>query len=294
MGVANSWKGRLGIDTADPVTKMIEFNTESIKVVETIEDQSGTRGTLSMPDARTRITRSYIDGSFETNPTPTELDNLIQLATGATKVDNTTAMVPTFPIPSFYATIDRETKVFKYTGNKIETLSLSANSGGPLKANVTFKGISESIGNAGTFPSIAPSETAPYILSDLVMQIGGTSYAVNAFKLDFMHELEMYFANSVTPTRINQTKLTAVWALELPYGDAAAIYGASNSSAVVCIATFTNGNVSFKCQSNLVKAPRETPVIGGNRGELPLTWTGVARISTTYPNIVEFTNDSTP
>lgn len=294
MGVANSWKGRLGIDTADPVTKMIEFNTESIKVIETIEDQSGTRGTLAMPDARTRITRTYVDGSFETNPTPTELDNLIQLATGATKVNDSTAMVPTFPIPSFYATVDRETKVFKYAGNKIETLSLSANSGGPLKAAVTFKGLTETEANAGTFPSITPSETPPYILSDLVMQIGGTAYTVNAFKLDFLNELEMYFGNSVTPTRINQTKLNAVWTLELPYGDASAIYGASKNSAVVCIATFTNGNCSFKCQSNLVKAPRETPVIGGNRGELPLTWTGTARISTTYPNIVEFTNDSTP
>ena len=283
------------MSVANPTTQMFEFQSETIGTQQQLSSEAGTRGTLEEPDYRVREEQRFISGSVELQPTPIELDKLIPLFTGATKVNDATAMVPTDPLPAFTVQVDRGTaKVYTYTGCKAETVTISATAGSPMKFQMDIKGQDVAQTNAGTFPALSPDTGSPFILADLALTIGGTTYPCNSFSMTYKNELELYYANSVTPTRINQVSRSVMWDLELPAGDAIAIWGASAASAVAVQATFTNGNTFLKLRSELVRAAKQDPTIGSVQGEVPLNWSGESRINATFTSIIYITNDSSP
>lgn len=287
------WKAKLGIDTANPVTTAIEFTSENLKVNQKLENVGGTRGTLEEWDHNTVETERFTDGPIEFNPTPAALDIVLPLITGDTLEDDTTAMLPTFPIPDFYVTVDRHTKVFTYDHLKVGKMTVSAAVAGPMKMVLDLLGFDETTANAGTFPAITPAEQRPYIMSDAVATVGGTEYPFKNFSLVLDNMLEREHYNSVLPTRINQTGRTVTWNLELPAGDAIALNGASAASPVAVQVTFTNGTKSIKFRSEKVRAPKDTPVIGSTKGAVMLRWVGTARITAAEPDILKITHDVT-
>lgn len=294
MPSALGYKSRLGMSVADPVTAMFEFLSETLTTAQALEDTSGTRGTLDDPDNRVREASRSVAGSIEMNPTPLELDLLIPLITGATKVSDVAAMVPTDPLPAFTIAIDRDVKVFKYTGCKIGKAEFSAQANGPLKLALDIVGVDSTKNNAGTFPALTPKADTPFMFYDCVLTIGGTTYPINNFKMTYTNALGLYFANSVTPTRINQEGRIVEWSLELPAGDAEAIWGTSALSAVAVQAQFTNGNTFLRLRSELVRAPKEDFSIGTVQGEVPMMWNGISRINATFPSPIYITSDSSP
>lgn len=293
MAGAFRWRSKLGLGTANPVTAMMEFMTENLKVNQKLDDLSGTRGTLEMPDARVREVERYVDGEIEFQPGPGELNVLLPLITGDTRVDDTTAMKLVYPLPYFYATVDRDVNVFTYDNCKANVVTITANVGGAMKVKMSVLGFDETKANAGTFPALSPLEEAPYILSDLAMLVNGSSIPITTMTLTMDHGLERQHFNSVIPTRISQTKFDVRWDLDIPAGEGMALYGASAAAAVAVQATFTNGTRSIRFRSETVRAPKETPVINQVPGEIPMKWVGVARKTAAQPDTLKITNDST-
>lgn len=289
MGAAVGTFFQVGIGASDPVDLPLECTQESIKLIENFIDPSGMRGTRSHPSERVRRGTRYVAGSLTINPSPLEMDSLLEWIAGGTKSGSNIPLTETQP--NRYITIDRDEKVFTYDECKVDSASFRAMVGGPLEVTVSILGKDETIGNAGTFPAISNDLTGgPYMLSDLVLTIGGTEYDVDGIEVVHSNFIEQKFFNSETPTRSQATDRVIGVTLTLPYGDATAIHGTALGGVAV-VATFTNATRSFAMSMAKVQAPRNSPSNQG-RGEMMLQWSGIARKSGSTAEIV-YTNDST-
>jgi len=115
--------------------------------------------------------------------------------------------------------IDRVAKVFTYAGCKVNRAVLSGSQGGLLRLALDLVAKSESVGDAGTFPSLSPSATQPYIFSDLALTLAATAREVRQFALSIDNALVTdRFMNSVTITsapegdRMISLNTTHAWA----------------------------------------------------------------------------------
>lgn len=285
MGV----NAKLGIGASATVDLPIEFTSETIALTEQFVDGGGFRGSRSHQAERVRKGTRQVGGSIVCNPTPLELDYLLPWIAGGTKSGNAIALAET--VPARYITIDRDVKVVTYDGCKVASAQFQASVGGPLTVTTNIVGIDETIANAGTFPGITADVTGgPYMLSDLALTIGGTTYQCSTIDFTIDNALDVQIFNSETPTRITASDRMISVNITLPYGDSVALHG-SALAGVAVVATFTNATRSFAASFPAVQFPRQSAVTGG-RGEIMLSLAGVARKTSTTPEAA-FTNDST-
>lgn len=290
MPASMGHQAKLGMGAASPVTEAFEFLTDNLKLMQTIIDASGIRGTRSRPKERSRESQRTVSGTITMNPNPVELDRLLPRILGAAEVADVFSLAET--LPEFYVTSDRVTKVLTYNGCKVNRATFRASVGGPLELALEIFGKDESIGAAGTFPAISVDiASPPYILADLALVIGGTAYTCDSIEIVIDNALEVRYGNSLTPTEINPADRQVALATRVPYGDAATLYG-SGSAGVATTATFTNGAVSCLFTFPALIFPKESPVVD-SRGEEWLPINGVARKSGSTPELT-VTNDSAP
>ncbi len=288
MGVT----AQLGLGVASPVTEMYEFMKDSVMLKETISDLSGIRGTRSRPKERSKITKREVGGQLVMQPTPAELALLLPRILGAAAVGTTFALAETLPV--FFQTSDRVTKVVTYNGCVVNKATFKAAVGGPLELTLDIIGKDETVANAGTFPALTLDETAePFILAELALVIGGTTYKCDQWESVIDNALEVRFGNSLIATEINPTDRNVTMSTRVPYADAGTLYG-SGSTGLAVTATFTNGGsaTSILFSYAALEFPKETPVVDG-RGEIWTPINGVSRMSGATRELV-ITLDSTP
>jgi hypothetical protein len=278
---------RLCYGTASPGTVEFQFLAGStLGLAENIIDTDGMSGTRSHHAERTRQGTRQASGSIRLAPTPVELDTLLPLILGGTK--SSTSFPLAESIPTFYLGANRGAPVgsggilYNYPSNAVNRATFTASTGGPLELVLDTVGTDETV--SGTFPSLTIDLTSgPYVLSDCVLTIGGTTYTFGQFQLTIDNHVEVKFRNSNTPTTLLATDRTVGISLPIPLiSSYSALYGTSLSGLAV-VATFTNSiNSSDVLTFSMpaVQAPRQ-PVPFGQRGILDLPWTGVARMSST-------------
>jgi Phage tail tube protein len=157
------------------------FISESIVKRGVIVERSGLRGTRSHQALDTRVGPYTVGGRLVLEPTPEDLAVWLPRILGADPAGTTYDLAET--LPSFTLSIDRVAKVFTYAGCKVNRATLSGAQGGLLRLALDVVAQSESVAAAGTFPSLSPSVSQPYIFSDLALTLAATAREVKQFEL---------------------------------------------------------------------------------------------------------------
>ena len=165
---------QFGIGTANPTTSLLEYTSFGLGKHGTVLSTDGIRGTRSHPVERTRAGVYTISGQIVTHPGPADLDVLLPFITGTTKNgSNQFPLAEALTSVTAYIQHDSGAKVFTYAGCQADKYAFKASQGGLLELAMDWEALTESIGNAGTFPSLTATTAAPFVLMDAVLTIGG-------------------------------------------------------------------------------------------------------------------------
>jgi hypothetical protein len=296
MAGSYSYATKLGVDSADPVTKRFDFQRESLVQLIEHRDTNGLRGTRSHSVERNLESLKRVGGQLILQPNVVELGLLLPWIFGAAGSGSGTvtyALAET--IPTRYVTIDRVAKVFTYAGVGVDTATFRASQGEPLELELDCIGQTETVGNSGTFPAIdIDLTTKPWMFHNLALSIAATTYNTRDFSLTVSNFIDRErFFNSQTLTAVNAMDREITISATLPYGDASAVYTSGMAAGgVAAVATFTNSD-SDVLTFTIVKAaaPSLSPVVEGPRSEVFLRWNAVCfKSSTTEPLVTVITS----
>lgn len=290
MAASQGAQAKLGFGTTSTVDQAYDFKSENLVCNEDFYDPDGIVGTREHASERVRRNIRSIGGAITLEPNSIELANLLPWILGANASGTTFSLAET--LPARYISIDRVAKVMVYDGCYCNRATFSASEGGPLSLTVEVIGTDETVNNSGTFPSLTISTAAgPYMMSDLGITLGGTSYNFREFSLTIDNMLEVRYLNSLVATAITPRNRQVSVALRGPYGDQTALYGQALAGVAV-VATFTNSTLSTVFTMPAVQFPKHSPNVGG-KNEIYLPLAGIARKSGSTASLT-VTNDSTP
>jgi Phage tail tube protein len=284
MTAAAGTLAQLGIDSANPTTIAFDFVSESMSDNENFIDASGVRGTRSRFIDRVRADLQHVGGQIVMQPNSYELSKLLPWWFGGTPSGSGTVTYPLADtLPARFIQVDRILKVMTYAGCVPDTITLRASQGEPMSATMDIIGQTETLGNAGSFP-VTHINTAngPFILSDLVITLGGTTITPKSVELVIRNGIDRErFFNSVTYTGTPLCLDRNIsFRTLLPYGDFSTLYNSGAPSGVIVVMTFTYGAAVLVITMNNVAFPRRTPVVPG-RQEIMLPIEGTAYGSST-------------
>jgi len=186
--------------TPGAVTEPFVFVSESIAKKGVILERTGLRGTRSHTADDTRQGPYTVSGQLVLEPTPEDLAIWLPRILGGTPTGSGTKSYPLAEaLPSFTLAIDRVAKVFTYAGCKVNRAVLHGEQGGLLRLVLDIVAKSESVGAAGSFPSLTPSSSQPYIFSDVTLTLASVAREVKQFDLLIDNALVTNrFMNSLT------------------------------------------------------------------------------------------------
>lgn len=239
--------GQFGIGTANPVTQRLNYASEDFKRKDEVINGNGLRGTREEDAELHRDSIQRVAGPASFIPTALEWSYLLQWILGGTPSGNSYGLADT--IPTRYVTIDRKVKVFTYAGVGVNRATFKASRGTALTLDLDLIGISSTVGNTGTFPALTLDvSTKPFIFSDLVISVGGTTVSVAEFNMtvDNKIDADRYF-NGLNLSAVNALDREIRFSTSLPYGDHESIRAAMNAgnNGLAVVGTFTNGNTSM-------------------------------------------------
>lgn len=274
MTAAIGTLGQLGIDSSSPVGMRYDFMEEDVAKVSEIIDANGIRGTRSRHANRTRPGLKRIGGPLRLEPNKAEMAALLPWILGTSSGTGPTTYSLTETLPSRYVTIDRIFKVFTYDTVKVDVATFSARQGEPLVLTLDLIGKDETVGNAGTFPSLSIGEaTTPWVMTDLTLTINAVTVTPSEFSLTINNFIDKErFFNGRTLASVESLDREISMTVVCPYGDQGALYDAGEAG-VAGTAVFTNGSNVLTMTMTKIIYPTRSPNIGGRR-EIMLPITG--------------------
>ena len=264
-----------GIDTS---SEPFEFVSEDVRKIGLHIERAGIRGTRSHDAADVRDGPYSVAGTIVMEPTPAELAIWLPRILGAAADGNTYALAET--VPDFVLCIDRISKVFTYTGCKVNRCVFSGSAGGMLQMALEIVGKTEAaVGAAGSFPALTIVEGSSYIFSDVVLTLTSARGIANFDLTIDNHLIADRFLNAVTLAEIPEGDRTITLRAMPAYDtDNTDLYGQAVAGAagtlIFEIATVYRTTFTFA----KLQAPPESPVVGG-KGEIMLPLTMIARQS---------------
>lgn len=290
MAASRSVKAQLGMGTSSTVDEVYEFVSEDFAMQQNLIAGHGIRGTRERVIDRVRQGLKMFSGSVVLEPTPVELRKLLPRCLGASESGSgpySYAVADT--IPSFYMSIDRIAKVFTYTGTKVDSWSFSSSPGQALRLALQLEALSESVGNAGTFPSLSYDTGGPFVHhdTDTGVLVGGTAIETAQIQITGSNALKKdRFNNSQTRTELPETDREIRVSLMVPYtSDTVSLYNGGTSGVDVVI-TYTNGGLSVAFTFGKVIFPaNKSPTTGNKNDEVFLRLDGEALKSSSEPTI---------
>lgn len=284
---------QLGIGSDTPVTTELEFQSANLGKVARVLDSNGIRGTRSIPKERVRDGIYEISGSISLTPSPAELDAILPWITGTAK-DESNQFPLAESLLSQYVSIDRVAKVFTYGGCVVSRATFRGSEGSLLQVTLDIEGKTETIGNAGTFPSLTLDSGSPYTFTDAVLTIGGTPYQCREFELVIDNQVRPRHMNSLSRTEIPAARRMVTTRFVVPYTSSeTSLYSMGVGGAAASL-VLTNGaySISFAFANIVNPATGDSIAISGPDEELFLTLSGQARSSGSTKELI-ITNDST-
>lgn len=174
----------------------------------------GNRGRRGRDLSRVRRGNRRGLGNVVSTPSDTELDFILPMAMGGalTDIGNT--------LPKFFVGVDKVADMFKYTGVVVSRLNLSAQIGQPVVMTIDLEATDEE--DLATWPETDPgldvSGEGFFILSDLVLTIGGTAREVPGFSLTIDNMLDTErFMNAKTREHIPSQDCMITLEIQVPY-----------------------------------------------------------------------------
>lgn len=272
MSAAIATLSQGGIGANATVDQRFDFRSESLGLVEEVLNANGVRGTRSHSVERTRASLQRIGGSIELQPSAVEWGYFLPWIFGG---GNATAPTLADTLSAKYVSFDRITKVFTYGGCKVDRATIRATQGNVVSLSLDIVGMNVTVGNAGSFPSLSlDTSTYPFIFSDLVISVGGTTLTPKDFTLTISNGIDRErFFNSNTLASAETRDRTITFSCMLPYGDMSGLYNGGPPPGAVMNATFTNGNTSLVFNAPALVFMRDDPNIPG-RDEIMLPISG--------------------
>ena len=285
MAASVGSQAKLGVGPTSPVTEPLEFLSESLRATKTILDTSGIRGTRSHSSERTRGGTYAVSGSITMNPSPSELNDLLEYIMGGTPTVGTPVGKTTFPLgetlpAAFFVTVDRVAKVFTYNLCKIVRATFRASEGSLLEVTIDVEGGTETVANAGTFPALTLGTDAPFVFHDGVLTMQAGARAIKDFELIIDNVADTTrFMNSQTRAEIPIIDRVVTLRCTTAYTSSeTALYDQAVAGAAANM-TLTNGNYSLNFDiPGVLQVPAATPIVS-SKGEILLAMEGVARKS---------------
>lgn len=270
---------KLGLGAVGTATAQLEFVSENISLQEQLFISNGIRGERSRYKDRTRLVRNSVGGPVVFQPNKAEMALLLPWIMCGTPSGGGTI---TYPLDRTAVTrgvvIDRVTRVFTYLGCGVNTAMIRCSRGEPLAVELGLVGQSEGVGAAGTFPVLdVDVATGPWVFSDAVVSIAGTSINLNSLSLSINNFIDAdRFFNSLNLTAVNMLDREITIDLSgIPYTEYVALYASGGAGAsVAVVATFTNGAHVLTMTMPNVTLPTQSPVVPG-RTEISFDRQGV-------------------
>lgn len=251
---------RVAIDTALPFdTSSIPIEivgAESLAESQTIDETGGTTGTTEHISERTRLGQKRCSGSIRVPASRLALDTLLPLILGGAESTNVFGLEDT--LPEFVMMVDRDEKVYTYSGCRIAKATFSGSSGQMVMVDLDIEAETETEGDAGTFPSLATPTETPYRFEDGVLTLQSSTREFTEFSLVIENQLDTeFFQNSLTRVdiplldRIITLGTNHPWStanLDLIKQDLAGAGGSlvlTNTELTSNVLTFTFGTVQY-------------------------------------------------
>lgn len=268
MPASMGWATALGIGTADPVTKQLEFLECGVGKQGAHVESVGVRG------ARSHIAESVNDGPYTVGgpivlePRPDDLDDLLPWIMGAAFAGDVITIGDT--LTDRFVTVDKVAKVYTYAGCRINSAEFSASAGQNLRLALDVQGKTEAVGNAGTFPAISGtlSNLQPYILHQAVATLGGTVRAIDnpTIRIDNALVLDR-FLNSQSRTELPSDDLMVSLSIDNPFTATDIDLYDLAVAGIAGSLVFTNGARSLTFAFANLKVPAQT-IAAARRGEI--------------------------
>ncbi len=293
MGVLSQLGFAAGGTAIGSYTEAYEFLSENLTSEREIVRTDGIRGSRMHPLERIRLGRQTPGGTIVMEPTLVELANLLPRTIGANAA-NVYSVSDTVPV-AFDVAIDRVAKVPIYAGCRCDKVTFRSSPGKPLEVSMDIEALTETIGAAGTFPTLTINATAPVIWSDCVISLAG---AIQCHDMEITVDWNLKkdrFVNSITRTDLPSQDVRVMAKFTVPY-DSTTIGlfdGAAGVAGVACTATFTVGGTSLLFTMSKVCFPaRKSPSVS-SKDEITMVLDGEAyRAGSVTP--LAITLDSTP
>ncbi|HEV8000911.1 MAG TPA: phage tail tube protein [Planctomycetaceae bacterium] len=185
----------------------LEFISESITAQRAFTDSSGIRGTRSYSQERVRTMPYKVGGTVNLLCDISSMDALLAYILGTGPTSSVYALTET--LPSFYLMIDRVAKVFTYGPCYVSKATFTGSPSDPmLKCALTIEAETETVANAGTFPSgMAVDTKRPFIYADAAFTLNGSNtYSAFSWELTIDNNLLAdRFVNELTRSQIPAT-----------------------------------------------------------------------------------------
>ena len=285
---------QLGTDpSSTTVTQRFEFVSESVGKRGTIIETGGIRGTRSHSKERTRVGPYSVGGTIVMEPSPEELAIWLPRILGTAASGTTYALAET--LPTFVLVVDRVTKVFTYEGCKVASATFGFRKGVAMSLSMNIIGTTESIGNAGTFPSLSLGTTGPFTLTDTSGAVTILSVVRPVFDFEVTIDNGAVADRHLNATTVSQIPITdRVITLRSthPYSsDETDLYDqAITGGAGTIVATYAGYSLTFAFAN--LQAPAEAPTVG-SKGEILLSLNSIAKQSGATKELI-VTLDSSP
>jgi hypothetical protein len=291
MAASVGFSGRLGISASNPVDAAFDYISSSLKKTMTHMSHDGIHGKRSEQSERVREGTYSVSGSITMEPCPEELALLLPWILGTNASGTTFALAET--IQTRYITEDKVGKVMTYAGCAVNRAVFSASQGGKMTLQLEIVGTTETVGDAGSFPSLTNTLTQPFMFHDTVSTLNSNAEAIKAFTLTINNNLIVTFNNSQTATNIVAGPRTVELDLTTPYSSSEIDLYDMGVGGVPAVLALTNGNYSLTFTAAKWQVPEETPENSGKGSELVLPLRGICRRSSTTQELVTVL-DSTP
>jgi hypothetical protein len=194
---------KMGIGTTSTVDVALSFIGENIRSERPhLSGDDKFRGTYSNNAGPTIEGPERVAGSTEHEFNPEEVAIILPLL-GFTNTTGTFS-VNDSALPERYMTVDREEKVFTYSGMQAARASIRCSAGMTWRWNIDWLGEQETIANAGTFPSLSNlNETTPLALHHATITLLGSARVVDdvSITIDNVVEHRSFNADYHTPER---------------------------------------------------------------------------------------------
>ncbi|HEV8061537.1 MAG TPA: phage tail tube protein [Gemmataceae bacterium] len=223
---AIGWQAQCGFGAANPVTIPVEVEVDGLQARRSRVQSEGVRGTRQRIHETTGDGPIVVAGDVSIRPTYTALAAMLPFIMGATASGSnptTYAFAETNQnygsgLKGFYWTADRKTKVFTYAGVNVAKAVFSTQQGLDMKTVLSLVAQTETIGAAGSFPSLTFSTDSPFMWSSAILTLNGITREVKDWSLTIDNKpITDRFNNSQTATQFPFTDFTVELDCNMPF-----------------------------------------------------------------------------